>query len=146
MFLGQYRHTIDNKGRLTIPARFRELLEDGAYITQGFDRNLMVLRSPSFEGISRRVNQLSMTDPAVRELRRLIFSTADRADVDRSGRILIPQFLREVAQIDNEVVVVGVGDYFELWAPVIWGKQLNQLQDAESNAQRFSAFDLFSLE
>jgi MraZ protein len=146
MFLGQYRHNIDNKGRLTIPARFRELLADGAYITQGFDRNLMVLRSPSFEGISRRVNQLSMTDPDVRELRRLIFSTADRADVDRSGRILIPQFLRTVAQIDSEVMVVGVGDYFELWAPEIWDQQLNQLQDVESNAQRFSAFDLFSLE
>ncbi len=146
MFLGQYRHAIDNKGRLTIPARFRDLLEDGAYITQGFDRNLMVLRAPTFEGISRRVSQLSMTDPAVRQLRRLIFSTADRADVDRNGRILIPQFLRDVAHVDGEAVVVGVGEYFEIWSPDVWDTQLDQLQDADGNAQKFSTFELFSLE
>lgn len=146
MFLGQYRHNIDNKGRLTVPAKFRDLLQDGSYITQGFDRNLMVLRSTTFEGFSRRVNQLSMTDPNVRQLRRLIFAAADRADVDRSGRILIPQFLREVANIDGEVVVVGAGDYFELWAPEAWEHQLEQLEDVDANAQRFSAFDLFSLE
>jgi MraZ protein len=146
MFLGQYRHTIDNKGRLTIPARFRDLLEDGAYILQGFDRNLLVLRSGTFEGIYRRLSQLSMTDPAARQLRRLIFSTADRADVDRNGRILIPQFLREVAQVDGEAVFVGAGEYFEIWSPESWGTQLDQLQDADGNAQKFSTFDLFSLE
>lgn len=146
MFLGQYHHTIDNKGRLTIPARFRDLIEDGAYITQGFDRNLMVLRASTYEGISRRVNQLSITDPAVRQLRRLIFSTADRVDVDRNGRILIPQFLREVAQVEGEAVVVGVGEYFEIWSSDIWGAQLDQLQDADGNAQKFSTFDLFTVE
>jgi MraZ protein len=146
MFLGQYRHTIDDKGRLTVPAKFRELLQDGSYITQGFDRNLMVLRSATFEGISRRVNQLSMTDPAVRQLRRLIYSTADRAEVDRSGRILLPQFLREVANIDGEAIVVGAGDYFELWSPAAWDQQLEQLEDAEANSRQYSTFDLFSLE
>lgn len=146
MFLGQYHHSIDSKGRLTVPAKFRDLLQDGSYITQGFDRNLMVLRSGTFEGISRRVNQLSMTDPAVRQLRRLIFATADRADVDRSGRILIPQFLREVAQIDGEAVVVGAGDYIEVWSPDVWERQLEQLQDADANSQQYSTFDLFSLE
>lgn len=146
MFLGQYHHSIDNKGRLTVPAKFRDLLQDGSYITQGFDRNLMVLRSASFDGISRRVNQLSMTDPAVRQLRRLIFANADRADIDRSGRILIPQFLREVAHIDGEAVVVGAGDYFEVWSPEAWNQQLDHLQDADANSQQFSTFDLFSLE
>jgi MraZ protein len=146
MFLGQYQHTIDNKGRLTVPARFREMLEDGAYITQGFDRNLIVLRSQTFEGMSRRVNQLSMTDPNVRQLRRLMFATADRADVDRSGRVLIPQFLREIAQIGNDAIIVGAGEYFEIWSPEIWKQQFDELQDAEGNAQRFATFDLFSLE
>ena len=90
MFLGQYRHNLDNKGRLTIPARFRELLSDGAYITQGFDKNLMVLTAPTFEFISQRVNQMSITDPTARELKRLLFSTADRVEPDSNGRILIP--------------------------------------------------------
>ena len=142
MFLGQYRHTIDNKGRMIVPARFRDLLSDGAYIAQGFDRNLMVLTVASFEFISQRVNQLSLTDETARQLRRLIFASADRVDVDKAGRIRIPQFLLERATFDTEAVIVGVGDYFEIWAPDSWKKQESFLQDADANAQRFAALDL----
>ena len=144
MFLGQYRHNLDNKGRLTVPARYREMLEDGAYITQGFDRNLMVWKTSAFEIISQRVNQMSITDPASRLLRRLIFSSGERVEVDRAGRILIPQFLRHSANLDSEAVVVGVGDYFEVWSPSLWDEQAAQLQDIDANAQRFIAFDLSS--
>ncbi len=73
MFLGQYEHTVDTKGRMTIPVRFRELLEEGAYITQGFDLNLVVLTASAFERISEYVNQMSLTDPSARQLKRLIF-------------------------------------------------------------------------
>jgi MraZ protein len=111
---------------------------------QGFDQNLMVLPSSTFEAISRRVNQMSMTDPTARLLRRLLFSTADRVDVDRAGRILIPQFLRQAANLDVQVVVVGSGDYFEIWSPDQWDTQVEQLQDVQSNAHRFGALDLFS--
>jgi MraZ protein len=144
MFLGQYRHNLDNKGRLTIPARFRELLSDGAYITQGFDKNLMVLTAPTFEFISQRVNQMSITDPTARELKRLLFSTADKVEPDSNGRILIPQFLREVAGVDGEAVVVGVGQYFEIWSPEPWEAQIARLNDTEANAQRFAALDISS--
>jgi MraZ protein len=142
MFMGQYRHSIDEKGRLTIPARYRDLLVDGAFITQGFDRNLMVWPSAAFETISQRVNQKSITDPTSRLLRRLFFSGGEQVSVDRVGRILVPQFLREQAQMDGEVMLVGVGDYFEIWTPQAWDDQLAQLQDADANAQRFVAFDL----
>ena len=101
MFLGQYRHNLDNKGRLTVPARYREMLEGGAYITQGFDRNLMIWQSSAFEAISLRVGKMSITDPASRLLRRLIFSSGERVEVDRSGRVLIPQFLRQAADLDG---------------------------------------------
>lgn len=143
MFLGQYQHNIDSKGRLTIPARFRELLvAQGAYVTQGFENNLMVLTVPSFSQIYQRVNRMSMTDPMTRLLKRLIFSGADRVDVDKVGRILIPQFLREAASLDSEAIIVGVGGYFEIWAPAIWQEQLTQLKDVEANAQRFMTLDL----
>ena len=142
MFLGQYRHTIDDKGRLTIPARFRDLLEEGAYITQGFERNLMVLTSPGFEAMTHQVNRSSITDPTARALKRLLFSTADRVSPDKNGRILIPQFLRERNQLDGEAVLVGVGDYFEIWTPEEWDQQLDQLQDTEANEQRFIGLDL----
>lgn len=145
MFLGQYRHNIDEKGRLTIPARFRDLLAaEGAYVLQGFDNNLMVLTVPTFEAISKRVSQMSLTDPSARLLKRLIFSTADRVEVDRAGRILIPQFLRRSAGLDGEAILVGVGDYFEIWAPSVWEQQVDQLQDVEANAQRFMTLELSS--
>lgn len=142
MFLMQYRHSIDNKGRLTIPARYRELITDGAFITQGFDRNLMVLTEPIFERMSGRIARMSMTDPAVRQLRRLIYSHADRVDVDKAGRILIPQVLREIAGLDSEAMVVGQFDYFEIWSPEVWEQQNDVLKDTEANAKRFAVFDL----
>jgi MraZ protein len=142
MFMGQYLHSLDSKGRLTVPARYRALLLEGAYITQGFDRNLMVWTKASFERISQRVSQESITDPASRLLRRFIFSSSEWLEMDRAGRILIPEFLRQVAYFDGEVVVVGVGDYFEIWSPPLWDEQQANLQDAEANTQRFIAFDL----
>lgn len=144
MFLGQYRHNLDSKGRLTIPARFRELLSDGAYITQGFDQNLMVLRANTFELISQRVNQMSLTDPMARELKRLLFSSASHVETDKNGRILIPQFLREVAGLQVEAVIAGVGEYFEVWAADPWEQQNARMQDTEANAQRFAVLDLSS--
>lgn len=142
MFLGQYVHSIDDKGRVTIPARYRELLEEGAYITQGFDLNLFVLTTSSFERIYQRVNQMSLTDPAARQLKRLIFSHAVRAETDKAGRILIPQFLRQAAHLKGSAVVVGVGNYFEIWSPDLWEEQYIQLQDNETNTQRFAALDI----
>jgi MraZ protein len=142
MFFGQYDHTIDEKGRLIIPARYREQLEAGAYITRGFDQNLIVLTASHFEQIYQRVNQMSITDLSARQLRRLMFSNADLLQFDKSGRILIPQFLRDTARLVTNVVVVGVGDYFEVWSAEEWAKQSEQLNDAETNAQRFSALNL----
>lgn len=143
MFLGQYQHTIDNKGRLTIPSRYRELLiADGAFVTQGFDRNLMVLTVPAFERVLERVNQMSLTDPSARLLKRLIFSSAERADMDKAGRILIPDFLRLMAELDTDAIVAGAGSYFEIWSPKNWSDQVAKLQDADANAQRFTVLDL----
>jgi transcriptional regulator MraZ len=142
MFLGRYEHSIDEKGRLTIPARYRELLEDGAYVTQGFDHNLIVHPTTSFEEMSARVNQLAFTDPVARDLKRYIFSTAERCEIDKAGRILLPQFLREMAKLDGTVVIVGAGTYFEIWSPANWNQQNESLQDTEATAQRFAALSL----
>ncbi len=142
MFLGRYQHSLDNKGRLTIPSRFREALGEGAYVVQGFDGNLMVLTPEVFRVLYERVNRLSITDPKARLLRRLILSAAAEVELDRSGRILIPPYLREAAGLDGEVVLVGVGDYFEIWSAEAWHRQLEALQDAEANAERFAALNL----
>lgn len=142
MFLSHHQHSIDEKGRMTIPASYREQLQDGAYITQGFDQNLIVLPTTSFERISTRINQMSLTDPAARQLRRLIFSHAERIEFDRAGRILIPLFLRESAQLDNAAEVVGAGAYFEIWSTELWTKQDAEFQNPEFNNQRYAALDI----
>lgn len=142
MFLGQYHHNLDEKGRLTIPAKFRDPLTNGAFLTQGFDRNLRLLTQADFETMAAQINRLSMTDPAIRQLRRLIFATASEVHLDRIGRTLVPQFLREFAGLENEVIIVGVGEAIEIWSPDAWSEQENLLMDADANAQRFSELDL----
>jgi MraZ protein len=144
MFLGEYRHSIDNKDRLTVPVRFRELMEEGAYIVRGFDKNLIVLTPKAFEIISGRLEQTSMTDPLARKLRRRIFGSASRLEIDKAGRILIPEFLYEETGLasNQEAVLVGQGSYFEIWSINDWAAQQQVLKDDEANSERFKVLDL----
>ena len=143
MFLGQFQHNLDDKGRLMIPARFRELLEGGAFITQGFDKCLMVMTEAYFKQVYERIESMNLADPTARLLRRLILSNAYPVEVDKIGRILMPQNLRAFLGIENgELVLAGQGEYFEVWTPAQWSEQMAQLQDTEANNQRFSTLDL----
>jgi MraZ protein len=144
MFLGQYQHSLDEKGRLMVPARFRELLEGGAFITQGFDRCLMVMTEAYFEQVYERVNGMNLADPTARLLRRLIFANAYPVEIDKVGRILVPQVLRQFGGIDGDAIVAGQGDYFEVWSPATWNQQMTQIQDTEANSQRFVTLNLSS--
>jgi len=142
MFLGQYHHSLDEKGRMTIPASFRELLEDGVYLTQGFDRNIKLLTESAFMEMAGKVNKLSETDPKIRKLRRLVFSNAGKVEVDRLGRVLIPNYLRDFAKLEGEAVIVGVGEAIEIWSPEAWQGQVDELSDSDANAQQFAEHDL----
>jgi len=143
MFLGQFQHNLDDKGRLMIPARFRELLEGGAYITQGFDKCLMVLTEDYFKQVYERIEAMNLADPTARLLRRLILSNAYPVEVDKVGRILVPQNLRAFLGIENgELTVAGQGEYFEVWTPALWNEQMAELQKTEANNARFSTLDL----
>jgi MraZ protein len=144
MFLGEYRHSLDNKDRLTVPVRYRELMDEGAYVLRGFDRNLMVLTTKAFNAISQRLDQMSMTDPLARALRRLIIGSATRLEVDKSGRILIPGFLLNKVGLSSgqEAILVGQGSYFEIWSAEEWNLQQQALDQAEANTDRFKVLDL----
>ena len=142
MFLGQFQHNLDDKGRLMIPARYRELLAAGAFITQGFDKCLMVMTDAYFAQVYERINSMNLADPTARLLRRLILSNAYAVEVDKVGRILVPGNLRQVIALDGEAIVAGQGDYFEVWNPADWNLQMDQLQDIETNNQRFATLDL----
>lgn len=141
MFLGQFEHAIDDKGRMTIPARFREELGEVAYITRGFDQNLTAMPEPVFNALTERLSDLSFTDPDARLLQSLFFSNASRVEFDRAGRILIPQFLRDQAGLQSAAIVVGQGKRFEIWAPGLWAEQV-ALQNSPAIAQRFKELNL----
>jgi MraZ protein len=142
MFLNQYQHNFDDKGRLTIPSKFRELPEAGAVVVQGLDRNLMVLPPDVFQKLFNRLMAMSLTDPAARQLRHVILGNALEVVPDGSGRILLSSNLKEYANLKDSVVFVGQGDYFEIWAADLWQAQQTQLNDATVNDQRFAALDL----
>ena len=143
MFLSQFQHNLDDKGRLMIPARYRDLLAAGAFITQGFDKCLMVMTDGYFKEVYERINNMNMADASARMLRRLILSNAYPVEVDKVGRILVPQNLREFLGVSSgELTVAGQGDYFEVWTPADWKSQMDNLQDVEANQQRFATLDL----
>ena len=130
MFLGEYEHNLDDKGRLAIPSRFREDLGDGVVITRGFDRCLMGFPREAWQQLAERVSGLSLGQGEARTLRRLIFSGASDAVLDRQGRILIPQNLREYAGLGDQVIVAGLNTHFEIWATESWNDVLSALDSS----------------
>ena len=113
MFLGEHTHSVDEKGRLTIPSRYRALLEGGVVVTRGLDENLVLYPLEVWNEIAARIRATSRTDAAARSLRRRFFSGAVDLRVDGQGRILIPASLREFAGMDGEIVIAGVDDHLE---------------------------------
>jgi MraZ protein len=128
LFLGEFEHTIDDKSRLAIPARFRPALDDGLVITRGLDRCLVIYDSESWRAMAERVRTLNPWQADARRMQRHFFSGAVPAQPDRLGRVVIPQFLRGYALLDNEVVVVGVFDRVEVWARAAWQRERSEAE------------------
>jgi MraZ protein len=142
MFLGQFHFQLDEKRQVRIPPHYRELLSGGAFVTQGFDRNLVVLTSRAFHEIYERVTRTNIADPRARLLARMILGGASPVKIGDSGSIRLPESLREYAALEGEAVLVGQGEYFEIWSAKEWLAQEAVLHDAEANSGRFADFDL----
>lgn len=128
MFLGEFGHTIDNKGRLTIPAKFRDELESGLVITRGLDGCLWAYPRLEWEQLAQKISQMPTTNPAARNFARFMFSSAFDSIPDRQGRVLIPQNLRDYAGIDNETTVIGVMNRVEIWQPALWSEVFSKVE------------------
>jgi MraZ protein len=122
MFLGEYSHTIDDKGRLTIPARFRDELESGVVITRGLDGCLWAYSRSEWDELADKIGKLPTTNPAARNFSRFMFSSAFDSIPDRQGRILLPQKLRDYAGIQDETIIIGVKNKLEIWNPAKWAE------------------------
>ena len=107
-------------------------------MTQGFDRNLQVLTANAFQEIYRRVISLNIADPLARLLLRLILGSATELGVDKNNHLMIPDSLKDFANLHEDILLIGQGDYFEIWSPDLWSRQEAQLRDAETNSARFS--------
>lgn len=124
MFYGEYEHSIDRKGRLIIPAKFRQALHEHQIqtlvLTRGLDNCLFLFAESEWRLAEARFKQIPFTKAEGRRFNRLFFSGATEIQVDRLGRILIPKSLKEFAQIGGDVVIVGVSNRIEIWAKDTW--------------------------
>ena len=129
MFLGEYVHTIDDKNRLAVPARFRQELAEGLYLTKGVDRCLYALTPDGWNRLADRIAALPTMQSNVRQLQRHFFAGAVHVIPDKLGRIVIPPSLREYAQLNGEVVVAGVHSRIEVWSRSAWEQEQARVDD-----------------
>jgi len=120
VFIGEYSHTIDTKGRLSIPARFREELGEQFIATKGLDQSLFVYPIDEWKVLEGKLKQLPLTNQNARAFVRFFFSGATECELDSQGRIRIPVNLREHAGLEKEVIVIGVGTRVEIWSQKVW--------------------------
>lgn len=142
MFLGEYVHTIDEKGRLAVPARFRAELAAGLVITRGIDRCLAIYPIEEWKRLAEQVSALPMTDRRARAFRRLVFANASDVVPDRQGRVLIPPRLREYAGLDSEVVITGIDTYIEVWNPQAWSEERERVEGFDANDEEWAALGI----
>ncbi len=120
MFMGEYNHTIDAKGRLIIPAKFREVLGDEFVVTKGMDGCLFVFDNSEWQAFAEKLRSLPMIDKEVRQFTRFFLAGAASVEVDKQGRILLPSVLRDFAGITKDTVLIGVGSRIEIWSKDRW--------------------------
>jgi MraZ protein len=141
--MGEYRHTIDAKGRLIVPSRFREELGDCFVITRGLDNCLFVYPQREWVLIERKLKALPFTKADARAFMRFFFSGAVEVEQDRQGRVLIPSNLRDYAGIKRDVVVIGVSNRVEVWSQENWEEYTDESRlSFEQVAEKMVDFDL----
>jgi MraZ protein len=128
MFYGTHEHTIDEKNRLTLPARFREELGDGVVLVRGIDRTVDVYPRASWEANVERIATLDSLTREAREMKRFVFSGTTVTELDKQGRVLVPPDLARHAGLGKEVSVVGVHDHIEIWGRPEWASHVSAIE------------------
>lgn len=122
MFLGEFKHSIDQKGRVAIPAKFRSKLSSGAVVTRGLDNCLFLYPKEEWEELANKLAKLPISQKDARAFARLMLSGAMEVEIDKQGRITLPQYLREYARLKNEAVIAGLYSRIEIWDKDEWEK------------------------
>ena|SRR3989344_7674505 len=130
MFLGEYLHNLDQKGRAAIPAKFREKISGGAIITRGLDHCLFVLPQKEWEALAQKIIAMPLSKSDSRAFARLMLSGASDVEFDSQGRILIPEPLRRYASLTKKIVVTGIYNRIEIWDEGEWEKYKKRTESA----------------
>lgn len=120
MFIGEYQHSIDSKGRLAVPTKFRVRLSKGAVVTRGLDQSLFLYPMPEWQQLAERLSKLSIAQANTRAFARLMLAGAMDVQVDRQGRIILPEYLRTYAKIGKQVILAGLYNRIEIWDKAAW--------------------------
>lgn len=143
MFTGEYQHAIDEKGRLIMPAKFREVLGEIFMITKGLDGCLFVYPQEEWKRLEEKLKNLPFTNKDARAFARFFFSGAVECEADKQGRILVNGNLREYAHINRDVVIIGVGTRIEMWAKETWEEYSRETEKSyEELAEKMMGLDL----
>ena len=128
MFYGEYEHMVDEKNRLTLPARFRNALAGGVVLARGIERNIDVYPRESWDANVARIADLDSLTREAREMKRYVFAGAAVAELDRQGRVLVPPHLAEHAGLGKDILVAGVHDHIEIWDRALWADHLSAIE------------------
>jgi MraZ protein len=135
VFTGEYRHTVDDKGRLAVPSRFRAQLDGGSVISRWIDGCLAIHTRAGWADLEAKIAALPLTDANARLFQRSIFAGAADAELDKQGRVLLPAYLREGIGLGSDAIVLGARDHAEIWAPATWATYRRAMDDPEAFAQ-----------
>lgn len=141
MFIGEFQHSLDQKGRLAVPVKFRDSFVNGAVVTRGIDKCLFVYSKSEWEALADKISKLPLTQSNSRAFARLMFAGAVTAEIDKQGRILLPEFLKKYAELSKQVVVAGVFNRLEIWNKADWENYKNKTEK-ESSEIAEKLFDL----
>ncbi len=142
MFTGEYRHAVDDKGRLAVPSRFRAQLAGNVVVARWMDSCLAIFPIEAWEELAAKLAGLPMVDASARLLQRQLFAGAFETELDRQGRVLVPQGLRAHAGLEGEVLILGSRDHAEIWAPDRWAEYSRSLDDPDAFAQAIAGLGI----
>ncbi|MGY0692288.1 division/cell wall cluster transcriptional repressor MraZ [Virgibacillus sp. FSP13] len=143
MFMGEFQHNIDTKGRIIVPAKFREELGESFVVTRGLDKCLFAYPMTEWKLLEEKLKKLPLTKKDARAFTRFFFSGAVECEIDKQGRINIPQPLRNYATLDKECVVIGVSNRIEFWASENWDDYFNDSEESFAEiAENLMDFDI----
>jgi MraZ protein len=142
VFTGEYRHTVDDKGRIAVPVKFRAQLDPGSMVSGWLDDCLAIHTKAGWEALASKIAALPITDMESRRFQRFVFSNATEAQMDKQGRVLLPAHLRESVGLTDEAVLVGTQDHAEIWAPDRWDAYRKTLEDPQELAKAFAGLGI----